>query len=186
MSLATIYSNKKIYESLKIHCSNESLNVLDKANGYTALDYANALQRSFVDHSNNTKFHHYNVPGSFYYLICSVCTNDWGELFIKTFKSFGPFMIVSSIVKLLDQHIHRFPFFWNNTQRTKNIVKGFVLFLSFVPGVIMGDYLPTKEYCQEYTYYQQTNISAPREFTELKHFEKYINIYGNSPHIVCR
>ena len=182
MSLAIIYSNKKTYENLKTHCSNESLNVLDKANGYKVLDYASALQRSFVDHSNNTKFHHYNVPGYFYNLLCYVCTNDWGEWFIKIAKRFFPFIVVSSTMHWLDEHLNKFTFFEQHA-KTKNFVKYSIIFMSFMPGVSMENNLPTKEYCQEYTDFQEMNMSTPKEFTRLKHFEKYASLHDNS-HIV--
>eukprot|EP00919_Chromeraceae_sp_WS-2016_P028244 GHVR01066828.1.p1 GENE.GHVR01066828.1~~GHVR01066828.1.p1 ORF type:complete len:814 (+),score=99.18 GHVR01066828.1:57-2498(+) len=175
VSLAIIYSNKKVYEHLKTRCPDD---IPDNANYFTVLDYASVLQRKFVNYTINDTIDYDNVHSNLYNFVYLVSNSYWGEEFITTMQRFIPFIIVSSTMELFNGNIDRIAYVQEHPN-VKNIIKYFTLFISFVPGGLINKFLSTKEYCQEYTDYQKINITKPNEFTTLKHVKKYTNHYNN-------
>ena len=179
MSLAVIYSNKKVYNNLKILCNDESLDMPDSANDFTTLDYDFVLQRNFFDNNKNNILLFHNT---FNDIMCPVLTNYWGEKTISILPTFVTMITLGSVIPYLYKDARAIQFFEEHTTIAKCAHAAPIL-ITLIAAKILADHLTTKEYCKEYMYYQQINITKPNEFTTLKHVKKYVN-HHNNVHIV--
>ncbi len=175
MSLAVIYSNKKVYNNLKILCNSESLDIPDSANDFTAIYYDVLLQKNFFrDNKNNISFAKDTIYGTFHDNMCYVLTQYFGEVILNVIAPFTTAMIIRSAPTLFEAN--RIANFFQQHPAIAKCTTPSIIFLSFVAGRILTDHLPTKKYCQEYIDYQQINITKPNEFTTLKQVKKYTSI----------
>jgi hypothetical protein len=178
ISLAIIYNNTEVFNSLKILCGRKSLGIPDDANDFTALDYNVVLQRDFIDATtNHTQFYYDNVNNKLYDLVCGALTNYCSGTIISTIPGWMAMTIIRSIPTLFtDNRIA--DFFEQHTTIATGAISSLAL-LTLAASKVLSDYLPTKKYCQEYTDYQKINITKPDEFTTLKHIKKYVSHHNN-------
>lgn len=179
ISLAIIYDNTEVFNSLKVLCGRKSLGIPDDVNDFTALDYDVVLQRYFMDATtNHTLFYYDNVNNKLYDLVCGTLTNYFSEVIISIIPGWMAMMIIRSIPTLFT--VNRIADFFEQHATITTGAKSLLGLLTLAASKVLSDYyLPIKKYCQEYTDYQKINITKTDEFTTLKHVKKYVSHHNN-------